>query len=135
MNTSTPTPEYMILFRGSKWDDALSADDLQERMDKIMGWFEGLRQQGRVKAAQPLGAEGRTISGKKGLPVADGPFVESKETVGGFLIFQADDLDEATEIARTCPSLQYGVSIEVRPVLDECPSFKRAKERLAQAAV
>jgi hypothetical protein len=65
--------------------------------------------------------------------VADGPFVESKEAVGGYLLLQADNLDEAVAIAKTNPTLEYGIAIEVRPVLEECPIFQRAKERVACA--
>ena len=134
MNTQTTTNEYMLLFRGPNWDQGLSPEELQERMDRVMAWFEGLKDQGKVKGGQALGAEGRFISGKYGRTVADGPFAESKEAVGGYLLLQTDDLDEAVAIAKSNPTLQYGLTIEVRPVLEECPVFQRAKERLAAAA-
>jgi len=44
-----------------------------------------------------------------------------------------DDLDEAVEIAKACPVLEYGSSVEVRPVAEECPTFQRVKEQLAEA--
>jgi hypothetical protein len=65
--------------------------------------------------------------------VADGPFAESKEAIGGYLLLQADHLNEAVEIARSNPMLEYGVIIEVRPVLAECAAFRRAKDRAGQA--
>ena len=133
MSTPNPTSEYLLLFRGEHWDKGLSPEDLQRVMGQVMAWFEGLKQQGRVKAGQPLGAQGRTISGSRRM-VADGPFAESKEAVGGYLLIQADDLEEAVAVGKTCPTLDYGITIEVRPVLEECPIFQRAKERLAQAA-
>src|SRR6185295_19417679 len=89
MNPKNPTSEFMLLFRGPHWDKGLSPEDLQKVMGQVMAWFEGLKDQGRVKAGQPLGAEGRTVSGKKGRPVADGPFAESKEAVGGYLLLEA----------------------------------------------
>jgi hypothetical protein len=135
MSESTPTSEYMLLFRGACWDKGLSAEEVQQLMGKVMGWFEGLKQQGRVKAGQPLGPEGKTITGNKARAVADGPFAESKEAVGGYLLLLADSFDEAVAIAKTNPTLEYGVSIEVRPVLEECPIFERAnKQLLAHAA-
>ncbi len=57
----------------------------------------------------------------------DGPYVESKEAVGGYLIVRAASLDEATELARGYPALARGVSVEVRPLLLECPIFTRHK--------
>ena len=94
-------------------------------MDKVMAWFEGLNERGRIKGAQPLGGQGRVISGTDGRFVVDGPFTETKEAVGGYLVLQADSLDEAVEIARSMPTLRYGISVEVRPILAECPVFKR----------
>ena len=64
----------------------------------------------------------------------DGPFAEAKEAVGGYLVLQADDFNEAVEIARSKPALRYGVTVEVRPILAECPIFERHPEvvRLAK---
>ena len=115
----------MLLFRGPHWDRELSTDELQQTMDKVMAWFEGLNERGRIKGAQPLGGQGRVISGTDGRFVVDGPFTETKEAVGGYLVLQADSLDEAVEIARSMPTLRYGISVEVRPILAECPIFQR----------
>ena len=94
-------------------------------MDKTMAWFKGLSERGKVKGAQPLGMHGRTISGPNGQLVVDGPFAESKEAVGGYLVLQADNFDEAVEIAQSMPTLEYGVTVEVRPILAECPILQR----------
>ena len=132
MNTETTTGEYMLLFRGKHWDEGLSKDELQQAMNKVMAWFEGLNQRGKVKGAQPLSAQGRTISGTDGKFVVDGPFSETKEAVGGYLILQADSFNEAIEIARTNPALRYGTNVEVRPILAECPIFARHPELVAR---
>jgi hypothetical protein len=132
MSAPNPTTDYLFLFRGEHWDKGLSPEELQQIMDKVTAWFEGLQQQGKVKASQPLGPVGRTVSGK-GRTVSDGPFTESKEVVGGYLLLQADDLDAAVAIAKSCPSVDYGITIEVRPVLEECPIFERARARMALA--
>jgi hypothetical protein len=50
-----------------------------------------------------------------GLVVADGPFAETKEQIGGFFIVECEDLDEAIEVAALMPIARYG-TIEVRPV-------------------
>ena len=49
--------------------------------------------------------------------VTDGPFIESKEMVGGFFIVKADSIDAAIEIAKDCPDLAIGGSVEVRDVV------------------
>lgn len=127
MNTES-TNQYMLLFRGPDWDHGLSPEELQNTMDRVMTWFEGVQQTGKVKGGQPLGREGRIVSRRA---VADGPFAESKEAVGGYLLLEVDNLDEAVAIARTCPTLEYNITIEVRPVLNDCPCFKRAREKLS----
>ena len=91
----------MLLFRGPHWDRGLSQQELQAAMDKVIAWFEGLNQHGKIKTGQPLGTQGRIISGTNGQLVVDGPFAESKEAVGGYLLVQADNLNEASEIARS----------------------------------
>jgi hypothetical protein len=141
MNIESKTGEYMLLFRGPHWHKGLSSEELQQVMNKVVAWFEGLRERGKMKAAQPLDAVGRIISGKSDGMIADGPFVESKEAVGGYLLLEADDLDEAIEVAKSIPTLKYGVTVEVRPILAECPILqsnpeivKRAREQLLTAA-
>ena len=133
MNTETTIDEYMLLFRGPHWDRGLSTDELQQAMTKVMAWFEGLNERGKIKAAQPLGGQGRVISGTDGRFVVDGPFTETKEAVGGYLVLQADNLNEAVEIAQSMPTLHYGISVEVRPVLAECPIFQRHPELVRRA--
>ena len=123
----------MLFFRGPDWDEGLSSGELQQAMNRVMAWFDGLQQAGKVKGGQPLARVGRTISGERGVTIADGPFAESKEAVGGYLILEADSLEEAVGIASSCPTLKLGITIEVRPILAECPCFERAKQRLAVA--
>ena len=48
----------------------------------------------------------------------DGPFVETKEALGGYLFFEADDLDAAIELAARIPAARMGGAIEVRPIVE-----------------
>ena len=128
-NTQNATPEYMLLFRGTHWDKNLSPEELQNVMGQWAEWFDGLVQQGKIKSANPLMDEGKIVSWKKGQTVADGPFAESKEAIGGYFLLQKSDLDEALEIAKQCPTLKYGLTVEVRPVADQCPHLQRVKNR------
>ena len=66
--------------------------------------------------------------------MADGPFAESKEAIGGYFLLQVDDMDEAVEIAKQCPGLAYGIDVEVRPVAEECAARARVNEALAHAS-
>jgi hypothetical protein len=49
---------------------------------------------------------------------ADGPFVEIKEAIGGYLLFEADDLDVAIELASRIPAARLGGAVEVRPIVE-----------------
>ncbi len=50
--------------------------------------------------------------------ITDGPFAETKEAIGGYLIFEADDLDAAIELAARVPAARLGGAVEVRPVVE-----------------
>lgn len=124
----------MLLFRNTNWDQGLSTEEFRRVMDQINAWLDNVNAQGIVKAGQPLLDGGRLVSGQ-GRTVVDGPFAESKEAIGGYFLLQADDLEEAVQIAKSHPALEYGMEIEVREVTDECPKSRRAKELLAHAIV
>jgi hypothetical protein len=110
----------MLLFRGTDWNRTLSPEQIQQVASDWMAWFERLKQEGKVKSGAPLMNESRIVSGKKGRTVADGPFAESKEAVGGYFYLEVADMDEAVKIAQGCPGLDYGAIVEVRPVAESC---------------
>ena len=60
---------------------------------------------GKLKSAQPLEMEGVMVSGTSG-KLKDGPFNESKEVIAGYFLIEANDLDEAIQIARENPYLK-----------------------------
>jgi hypothetical protein len=135
MNAQTKPSEYMLLFRGNDWYKGLSPEEMQKISGQWMAWFERLTAQGKAVAGNPLEKEGKIVSGKNGRVVADGPFAESKEAIGGYFLLRVDTLDEAVAIAQGCPGLAYGSVVEVRPVAAECPlsSEAAAEEQLAEA--
>lgn len=134
MNNETPKTDYLLLFRGNDWDKDLSPEQLQKVVADWAAWFERLCKEGRCKGGHPLRAEGKLISGKKGQIVADGPFAESKEAIGGYFYLQVKDEAEAIAIAQQCPGLPYGAVCEVRPVADMCTVRARAMEISARDA-
>ena len=123
MSTTPTSSEYMLLFKGTLWDRELSPEELQQVMTRWMTWLGRLTQEGKVKAARPLGNQGKVITWKKGAPI-DGPFAESKEAIGGYFLLQVSE-EEALEIAKECPALKYGVAVEIRPIVDQCASMDR----------
>lgn len=89
-------------------------------MKQFYAWFERLSDQGKMQSGHRLAPEGKILSGRKS--VTDGPFVESKEAVAGYWFIQATSLEEAVEIAKGNPFLDYGVTVEVRPILPDASS-------------
>jgi hypothetical protein len=127
--------EYMLVFRNTDWHNGLSAEEMQHVAGQWMAWFKDLTANGKAIAGSPLANEGKVVSGKGGRVVADGPFAESKEAIGGYFLLQVDAMDEAVAIARKCPGLPYGSIVEIRPVLEQCPLAPEAaaKVQLAEA--
>lgn len=113
--------EYILLFRGTDWHKGLSPEEIQEVVKQMYAWLDRLTAEGKAKAGKPLFPEGKIVSQKKGRSIADGPFAESKEAIGGFFLLEVGSLDEAAEIAKDFPGLNYGATVEVRPVAPECP--------------
>ena len=92
-----------------------SPEKWQAHMQKWMQWMSALTEQGKFVGAQPLKADGKVVKGT-GKAVTDGPFVEGKEMVGGYLICRAGSLEEAVEISMGCPILEHDGIVEVREI-------------------
>lgn len=114
--TTTANNTFMLLLRGGISNRDLSPEQLQQQIEKYMGWIDRLRKDGSFLAGEPLEETGKILSGKNGQIITDGPFTESKEEVGGYFILRAGDFDTAVEIARGCPILGNGGTVEVRPI-------------------
>ena len=75
---------------------------------------------GSLVGGEALASTTTATTIKGGGTVTDGPFVETKEALGGFYVVEARDLDHAVEIAKLCPA--PGGGVEVRPVVDPTTS-------------
>jgi hypothetical protein len=85
---------------------------------EYMDWADRTRTDGRLKGGSKLTDDaGRILRAQDGrVTTTDGPFIESKEIVGGYFLISAGDYAEACRIASECPHLKYGSYIEVRQV-------------------
>ena len=109
--------DYMIIFLGADYQKmGLSPEQMQERMGKWFAWNTKMREQGVVKNGEALTPGGKRISGEN-RTVTDGPFVESKEVIGGYYIIHAEDYDGAIKICDDFPDYDLGGTVEVREVL------------------
>lgn len=88
--------------------------------EETLSYVDTLRENGHLIAAHPLkgGRTARTLQVRAGeLSVTDGPFLETKEQIGGYFLLEAADIDEAIDLASKWPSARLG-RVEVRPVED-----------------
>ena len=98
--------------------NAFSKGEWETIRKETLGYLEELRKGGYVIAAEPLQGvrTAATVRVRNGsVTVTDGPFAETKESLGGFFLINARDLNEAIKVASRWPSARFG-SIEVRPI-------------------
>jgi len=112
--------EFALLYRSTQeaHRDAMgSPEKAQQSMTKWRAWFKEMADKGQLKSiGQPLERVSSVVAGKK-RTITDGPYAEIKDVIGGFSIIEAKDLEQAAKIASACPILEFGGSVEVRPVL------------------
>ncbi|GAA4341236.1 YciI family protein [Flaviaesturariibacter amylovorans] len=106
---------FMLLFRGGSDAVTLSPEDQQQQMQKWFDWVGALQAKGIYAGGEALMPTGKTVH--KDHLVTDGPYAESKELVGGYFLVKAESLEAATEIAKDCPDLPLGGTVEVRDVV------------------
>jgi hypothetical protein len=107
----TPTPADPEAWGRLSEDEqkAVYADYMA--INETPGVTSGLRMQPPEMASTVQVRDSKTM-------ITDGPFVEIKEALGGYLFFEADDLDAAIELAARIPAARMGGAIEVRPIVE-----------------
>lgn len=109
-------PRYMLLLQGGNEEWAsYTPDQAQGMMQKYFDWSRDIKEKGISISGEPLMPGGRHIVVRDG-SVVDGPYTETKESIGGYFVIKADDVDSATEIAKGCPALLHGGDVVVREV-------------------
>ena len=108
--------KFMLIFQGGQMN-AASPEEMQANMSKWMAWIDRLSKTNQYVAGEPLLPGGKLVSGKAGKTVTDGRYTEGKEVVGGFFIINANDMDDAVNIAKDCPTYETGGTVQVRQVM------------------
>jgi hypothetical protein len=107
--------QFMLILRGGNDASDYTPEQYQGIIQRYFAWSEQLRSEGRFLGGDALENGGRVVR-RDGDQVVDGPFAETKETVGGYYLITAAGLDEAAKIAKGCPILDSGGLVEVRQV-------------------
>ncbi len=109
--------DFLLVYRNDfKNQPAGSPEEMQAVMKKWMDWMGGIAAQNKLAdQGNRLGSEGKVV--KPGNVITDGPYTEIKELIGGYSIIRAASFDEAAEIAKGCPILEFGGNVEVRDIV------------------
>jgi len=107
----------LIIHRDMRSKDATpSPEQMQAAIKPFQDWIGGIAAQNKlVNPPKRWDGEGRVV--KQDNMVTNGPYAEIKESVGGMLLIRAADYDEAVEIAKGCPIIQWGAKVEIRMAL------------------
>jgi hypothetical protein len=112
--------QYMLLIYADDTEQGLDEAGLRALHQEYFRLGDDLRSQQRLISSEELApvTTATTVQVRNGdTLVADGPFAETKETLGGYYLIEADSLDEAIEWAARIPSARHG-KVEIRPVHD-----------------
>lgn len=106
----------MMIFRND-YDPAFkpSPEQMQASIKQWQDWIGGIAAQGKFLSTNRLGFEGKTL--KANNVIADGPYAEVKEIIGGYILVKATNMNEALKLAEGCPILNIGGHVEVRNVM------------------
>jgi len=117
-----------------KYFGQLSEKEQRDFMDACFAYDEELQKNGHMiggEALQPVNTA-TTVRFRNGKPqITDGPFAETKEFLGGIMILEARDLDEAIQLMSRHPSVKMGGTFEIRPSADLSSLFEESKKRRA----
>jgi hypothetical protein len=110
--------KFMYLFRSNpEAYRSMSPEQMQQTVKKWMDWKNGLEKNGHsIQLGERLDVVGKVVRGKS-KTVTDGPYVEVKDSIQGYMLLEAKDLDLALELAKGCPILERDGTVEVRPFL------------------
>jgi hypothetical protein len=108
---TTPTPQDPDAWARLSEDEQKTVYEAYGAINQIPGVTSGVQMQPPEMATTVRVQDGKTLT-------TDGPFVEMKEALGGYLFFEADDLDAAIELAARIPAASMGGAIEVRPIAE-----------------
>ncbi len=107
--------EFMMIFRSEDRVERPTPEQMQAQVKVWQDWIGGIAAQGKFVSTNALGIEGKVV--RPNNVITDGPYMEVKEMVGGYIIVKAENIEDAIKLSEGCPTLSYGGSVEVRDVM------------------
>lgn len=109
-------PRFVLLLHESPFAyKDLSPDEIQAIIQRYIDWMNGLQREGRYVSGEKLCPERVVVQREGDAPSTDGPYMESKEVLGGLMIIEADSFEHAVALTSGSPHFERGW-IEVRRV-------------------
>ena len=109
----------MLIFFGETGEyDQLSPEEMQRRMGNWQSWTEKMINDGVFVDGKGLLTNSRTLTSKDGVAV-DGPYLDIKESVGGYYIVKANTIEDAVKIARDYPDFDLTGGVEIRECMSD----------------
>ncbi|TDE17567.1 YciI family protein [Dyadobacter psychrotolerans] len=110
--------KFLLLIREDiKKEGETSEEDFHAGIQAMTRWVEELAESGNYLSGEPLQTVGRYVG--KDFILSDGPFIEAKEVISGYVFIQAENINQAASIAQSCPEVTSGnIIIEVRPIIE-----------------
>ena len=107
----------LLLHEDIEQMNELSPKEMGELAKAHMAWANKLAEAGQLISGDGLNENGVLIKGKDCI-IKDGPYLESKELIGGYYLIEAESLDAMVEIAKDCPCHLWGGTTEIRPIME-----------------
>jgi hypothetical protein len=109
--------DFLFVFRSDTSKMPRNPEEMQAAAKKWMDWFGSLAAQGKLadRGNRLIPGVGKVVRDNN--LVTDGPFMEIKESLGGYAIVKVSSIEEAADLAKSCPVHGYGGSVEVREIM------------------
>lgn len=116
----------------------MTEDEQHAMFDQCLEYDDHLRANGHFGSGEALQPPetALTLYWKNGkVAMTDGPYVETKETLGGYFVLEARDMNHAIQLMSQHPALKYGSTFEIRPIADMSEVFQQSEQRRRKGAV
>lgn len=110
--------QFILLLRGGNNDETLDEAAMMQAIQAYRQWAQDLREAGKLVDAFKLKDGARVMQKRDGKIQVDGPFAETKESIGGYYQIYAETYDAAIKIAEACPIFEEGGTVEIRQIME-----------------